>query len=456
MKATLPVQVAGCLPLLAFCQLAGATDVLRLEGYGPVSRAMGGTAMAFDTGTAGIMSNPATLSFAAPGSRLSAGFDLIKTDISTRNLDTGETATSHDKSNNRGPYYAPQIAYSYRDERWALGIGAFAQGGLGTEYGNDSFLSEGSSGTPTGLDSSSRLLVLNIPLALSFDVTDQITVGGSLDAMWMGMNLDMMFAANQVGSLIGSGRVSGSLLPVLGGLPSLDGAHISFSRNEPLASGADAWGYGGRLGLLWKASPTTNVGLAYSFASQMDDLEGDATVTAVDGIVGQIPLAGKIKVRDFQMPAVLSAGIAHSITDRWLITADISRVFWRDVMEDISVTFVSDNGADLNLKLPQNYRDQTIVSLGTSYRISNWTLRAGYREGSEVADNDLLFAALPVTPTRHASAGISYDLGYGSIDVAYDHAFEKTTYNRSLPNAPAPIRNSHSQDNLVFSYTHRF
>jgi long-chain fatty acid transport protein len=456
MNAKAALRFAQCLPMIAICHTANATDVMRLEGFGPISRSMGGTAMAFDIGTAGMMSNPATLSLGEEGSRLSIGVDLLQPDISTRNLDTGETAESKNKSKNRGPYYAPQIAYTYRGERWALGIGTFAQGGVGTEYGNDSFLSDDGSSQPTGLDSSSRLLVLNIPFAFSFDVTDELTVGASLDAMWMGMNLNMMFARNQVGALIGDGRVSGSLLPVLGALPALDGAHISFSRAEPIASGADAWGYGGRIGLLWRATTSTNVGFAYNFASEMGDLEGDATVTAIDSVVGKISLPGKIKIKDFQIPASLTLGVAYEVNDRWLIAVDVSRVFWKDVMKDINVAFNSDSGGDLNLKFPQNYHNQTIVGLGTSYRINNWTLRLGYRQATEAAPSNLLFASLPVTPTRHASAGISYDLGHGSIDLAYSHAFTETTTNRSLPNAPVPIRNSHAQDNLVLSYTHRF
>ncbi|MNH39737.1 Outer membrane protein transport protein (OMPP1/FadL/TodX) [compost metagenome] len=83
-------------------------------------------------------------------------------------------------------------------------------------------------------------------------------------------------------------------------------------------------------------------------------------------------------------------------------------------------------------------------------------MRAGYRQATEAAQSDLLFAALPVTPRRHASAGVSYDLGFGSVDLAYSHAFEESTTNRSQPNAPVPFRNTHSQDNFVLSYTHNF
>jgi len=60
-------------------QMVHATDVFRLEGYGPISRAMGGAATAFDVGAAGMMTNPATLSLMAQGSELHLGLDVVNT-----------------------------------------------------------------------------------------------------------------------------------------------------------------------------------------------------------------------------------------------------------------------------------------------------------------------------------------------------------------------------------------
>jgi len=237
-----------------------ATEVFRLEGFGAISRAMGGTATAFDVGAAGMMSNPATLSLMAQGSELHLGLDAVVTDIDTKNLATGENASSNTHSKNRGPYLAPQLAYTYHSGPLALGVGAFAQGGLGTEYGTNSFLSRATGNLDTGLENSSRLLVLNIPFAASYQVNDKLTVGASLDAMWQGLNLELLLGADQVGSLIGAGRVSGSLVPVLGGLPDLRGAHFSLSKNQPLNSGVDAWGLGGRLGMTYKVSNNTILG----------------------------------------------------------------------------------------------------------------------------------------------------------------------------------------------------
>ena len=60
---------------------ASATDIYRLEGFGAISKAMGGTANAYDVGPAGMMANPATLSLMGDGNQLLIGADVIVTDI---------------------------------------------------------------------------------------------------------------------------------------------------------------------------------------------------------------------------------------------------------------------------------------------------------------------------------------------------------------------------------------
>jgi long-chain fatty acid transport protein len=436
---------------------ASATDVFRLEGYGPISRAMGGTATAYDVGAAGMMTNPATLSLMAPGAKLDLGLDVVSPDISVTNRATGEGASSDSHSKNRGPYVAPEVAYTWRQGTLAWGIGAFAQGGLGTEYGKSSFLSKTTSGANSGLANSSRLLVLSIPFAASYDVNEQLSVGASIDAIWMGMNLDLLLGADQVGSLIGAGRVKGSLVPVLGGLPGLDAAHFSLTKNQPLASGVDAWGIGGKFGMTYKLTKSTTLGAAYTFKSRVSDLEGQATLTAVDTVVGQIPLKGKIRIRDFQMPALLNLGLSHHFSDQLMVAVDLSRVFWKNAMKNIDVGFVANEGGNIDILLPKNDKDQTIFSAGASYTTGNWTLRGGARIASQAMQSDLLFAVIPAIPKKHISAGLSYDISRNdSVHLAYSHAFEETMANSRLPNTSAPILISHSQNNVVIGYTRRF
>lgn len=450
--------IAAFLALAACAESAIATDVFRLEGFGAISRGMGGVATAYDTGLAGMMTNPATLSLMKTDNEIQLGLDVVSTDIEVKNKTTGERVSSGSHGNNRGPYLAPQLAYGRQIGSLTLGVGVFAQGGLGTEYGSDGFLSRASGNLDTGLGNSSRLLVLNIPLAASYKFSDSLTLGAGVDATWQGLNLDLLLGADQVGSLIGAGRVSGSLVPVLGGLPDLRGAHFSLTRNSPIASGVSAWGHTARVGMTYAFSEDTRVGAAYTVKSSVADMDGRATLTAIDGVAGQIALPGEITIRDFQMPAILNLGLSQRVSDRLDVAVDVSRVYWSDVMKDIKVGFASDSGGDINILLPQDYRDQTVLAVGAAYRVNErWTLRGGFRIAEQALRGSTLFAVIPAIPRKHMSLGAGYALSeHARFDIAWSHAFEEQMDNDGTPNTSDPIRVNHSQDNVTLVYSHRF
>ncbi|ASW04041.1 outer membrane protein transport protein [Paraburkholderia aromaticivorans] len=71
-------RVAVALCMAVWAGQALATDVFNLEGYGPVSRAMGGTGVAYDVGPSAMMLNPATLGFMGDGRYLNLGFDVVR------------------------------------------------------------------------------------------------------------------------------------------------------------------------------------------------------------------------------------------------------------------------------------------------------------------------------------------------------------------------------------------
>lgn len=436
---------------------AQATNVFRLEGYGPISRAMGGTSAAFDVGGAGLLGNPATLGLAASGYRLDLGLDLITTDIQVTNGATGETVSSSRKDLSSA-YYAPELAFTGRSGALSWGVGAYAGGGLGTEYGSRSFLSRTPGGVDSGLENASRLLVLQIPAGVAFQVNDRLTVGAALEAVWTGMNLELLLGADQVVGLIGQNRARGSLVPVLAGIPGLQGAHFSLSNGNDVQSGVDAWGWGGRFGLTYQLGDHTRLGAAYNLKTRLSDLEGAATLRAVTS-AGNVPVRGNIRIVDFQMPDAFTLGIAHQASDQLLLTADAMRIRWASVMKDIQVRFAADGGGDLAIELPQDYRDITVVGLGAAYRIDRWTLRGGFSFANQALVADKLFAVIPATPTRHLTLGASYQVGKsGTVDLAYSHAFKQRMENASLPNVSpaAPIRVEHAQNNLVIGYSHRF
>jgi long-chain fatty acid transport protein len=150
-------------------------------------------------------------------------------------------------------------------------------------------------------------------------------------------------------------------------------------------------------------------------------------------------------------------GVSQRVGDGLMVTADLSRVFWKDVMRNIDVGFTADGGATLNILLPQEYRDQTVLALGAAWRSGDWTLRGGARVASAALEPALLFAVIPATPRRHVSAGVSYDFTpQDGVHFAYSHACEQSTRTAGLPTAAAPIVTTHAQNNVTVAYTRRF
>ncbi|AEI82631.1 protein TbuX (plasmid) [Cupriavidus necator N-1] len=453
-------RVASAICAAVLCPHANATEVFNMEGYGPISRGMGGIGVAYDIGSAAMMLNPATLGLMPEGKHISIGLDVVNTDIKVTNTATGESVHSGKHGSNNGPYFAPELAFVYRRNPYAFGVGVFAEGGVGTQYGSSSFLSRTTTNSvDTGLDNFSRLLVLRIPFSAAYNVTDKLTVGGSLDVVWTALNVGMLLDASQIGGLAAANRVSGTLVPALLGIPGLSGGHIRFSRDGLVGGGADAWGVAGKLGMTYQLAPSTRIGVAYSSKTAVGDLRGNATLNAVSATAGNIPVSGTIVVRNFQMPAQFSLGISHDITDNLTVAADYQRIFWASTMKNINIGFTSSgNGANLNISLPQNYRDTNVFGVGASYRInSKWTFRGGVRYAQEAIPGDSLLAVIPATPTTHLSTGASYAIGKDDIlDFALSLALQKTLTNPGGTNSSVPIRTEHSQLNAVIAYRKRF
>lgn len=460
MKRKYVALATVCVVATLWGEKVWATDAFGLIGHGPVSIGMGGTAAAYDIGPAGMMSNPATLTLMPDGMYFLLGADIVSADLKATNMATGEVANSYDRGRNNGPYFGPDFSFVWRRDRYALGVGVYATDGVGTQYGTDSFLSRTTTNdVNTGLDVFSRLLVMDVPFSVSYKVTDKLTVGGSVDAVWTSVNLGLLLDTSQIGALATQGRLAGSLMPALLGIPQLSGGYLNFNNGKMVGGAADAWGIGGRIGLTYQLNPTTRLGVAYQFKTDVGDLSGPSTLTAVSAVAGNIPLNGTVRLHDFQMPAALTLGVSHDFTDKLSVAMDYQRVFWHDAMKNIQVGFTqAGTGQTLNLTLPYNYRDINVFSIGGQYRYNaSWTFRAGFHYAQEATPSAGLMAILPATPTTNVTAGASYSFNPDTkIDVALAYAFPKTFTNTSLPDTGVPIRVRESQIAAALAFTKRF
>lgn len=418
---------------------ACATNGMLMEGYGPISVGLGGASQAIEHGNAAMAQNPATLGLMADGTaRLDIAFGVLGPDVSSSV--PGMSAKSGGTS-----YFMPAAGYVKRSGAMTYGIGMFAQGGMGTEYETNSFLAMGS-GRPVR----SELGVGNVIVPLVYQVSPTVNVGVALKYMWS--SLDMMMAASgaQLGGMVTG--ASGNLAMALGPLAGAPWARINFSDDGKFTGAAKATGFGATLGFTLKADPSLTLGASYQLKSRLADMVSGATTASMTAF-GGFSDNGQITVIDFQMPSVIAVGASWQAKPSLLLAADLKYIGWADSMKNFSLRYDSAQmGGSVSFALPQNWKDQTVLSLGGAWKANEQlTLRAGVN----LADNPIPDATVnplfPATVKNHFTFG----LGYQSSPTG--------EFNASLTVAPSTsvtsgggVAISHGQTNLQFMYSHRF
>jgi long-chain fatty acid transport protein len=457
-----PSHPLRLLPLAALVTAlpAAATNGMNMEGYGPVSTAMGGAAQAFDHGTAAMAQNPATLALMPPGARLDVALGVLGPNVKSA-VPEGPSATSTGTS-----YVMPALGYARRDGALTYGIGVFAQGGMGTEYSANSFLALG-----TGEKVRSELGVGRLLLPVAYQVTPQFSVGASLDFVWASLDLRMALPGALLqpvpGGLVTGG--GGTLAMALGSMEALPAwARVDFSNSSDFSGEARSTGWGGKLGLAYQATPAVTLGASYHLKTSLKDMRTGSSgatlsfcmATAEDGrCVPEALLAdsGRITVQDFQWPATLAVGAAWQATPELLLAMDVKRIRWSDVMESFKMRFetVGDGmfpDGYVDFALPQQWKDQTVINLGLAWKATGaLTLRAGLNRASNPIPNAYVNPLFPATVKRHYTGGVGYRFSPAS------------ELNASLTVAPrVKVTNgdgiviTHSQTNVQLMYTHRF
>lgn len=438
--------------------LAHATNGMLMEGYGPISTAMGGASLAFDNGTAAMTNNPATLSLMADGeSRLDLAVGGLHPDI------VSKMAGMPDANSGGTAYYMPAAGWVKKQGGLAYGVGVFAQGGMGTEYTATDWVSAGAG------SSRSEVGIGKLIVPLSFDVTPDLNIGGSLDLVWGGMDLQMAMSAAQMGGLAASGNLTASGAGAAGLPFFLGGAnnvgYFNFTDGSDFTGKADATGWAGKLGMTYRVNQQLTVGATYHSKTSLGDMSASgAQLSMIDnsgtmgGPAGAVyTLTGTVNIVDFQFPEVYGIGVALQATDDMLVAVDYKRVGWASVMKEFHMTFSSTDmgGLNMDMKMPQNWKDQDVFNLGIAYRTSPaLTLRAGMNlAGNPVPDNTVnpLFPAI-IKDHFTVGAGYAFDkVSEVNASLAY---VPKVTV--TAPAASGGYSIDHSQLNWQLMYTRRF
>jgi long-chain fatty acid transport protein len=369
----------------------------------------------------------------------------------------------------------------------AYGVGVFAQGGMGTEYGGTSFLAAGSGETVRSEVSVGRLL-----LPFAYNVSPRLALGATADFVWAGMDLRMALSGAQFADLATPGQqvfgeASGTLVNTFGGFigQGLGVNHARFDFSNDSDFTGEAMGYGGavKLGAVYRVREDLTLGAAFHSKTALGDLETDDAGVAMNvnatafGMPASVPmeLVGKISVRDFEWPHTAALGAAWQATDALLLAADYKWIGWSGVMKDFKMTFTASDaasndftaafgpGADLrgqsmDAVLYQEWEDEHVLMLGGAYTISRpLTVRAGVNVATNPIPDEYVNPLFPAIVTNHVTLGAGWAFSEkGSVDLSLTVAPKSTATNPGFAAGGDEVEISHSQTNAQIMYSRRF
>jgi long-chain fatty acid transport protein len=415
---------------------------MNLEGYGPIATGMGGASMAYDNGVAAVMNNPATLGLMPNGNRLDVALGYLGPNIKA------EVPGAEAKSS-ANAFFMPAIGWAQKSGQYAYGVGVFSQGGMGTEYGADSFLAMGS-----GDKVRSELGVGRFIIPFVYNVTPDVSVGATVDYVWASLDLKMALPGSAFAGLVTN--CSGPACAGLSGFAAAPWTRLDFSGGGDFSGAAKGAGFAGKLGATYKMSPAFAIGATYHSKTNLSDLEttsDGATISAAGfGAVG----TGKIKVRDFEWPETYAVGVAWNASNDLLVVFDVKQINWKAVMKDFKLTYegplAGAPGNTIDFALPQNWKDQTVFELGVGYKVNpEWTLRAGLNYANNPIPDLYLNYLFPAIEKTHVTIGAGYQVSKASsVDASFTYAPEVKQTGGS------GVTSTHSQTNAQLMYSYRF
>lgn len=486
-KLILAAAISSALGGMMMAPSAMATNGMNMEGYGAEATAMGGASMAYDNGVAAVMNNPATLGLAGDGDRLDVAVGMLAPTIET-SPPVGFPVPAADSSG--GPYIMPALGWTRKVGKMAYGVGMFSQGGMGTDYKASSFLAAGSNEEVRSEVGVGRLIA---PLA--YNVDSKLTVGGSIDFVWAGMDLKMAMPGglNTPGFTDGApgtfldfmpssgnvlGTATGSLINTFGGaipgaVDTINWARFDFSDDNDFTGEAKSTGFGAKIGAVYKINNMVSIGGTYHSKTSLGDMESDDARLSMNIDGGGVPggpatvnVSGKISINDFQWPEMFAFGAAFQVNDKIMLAADYKLIKWSGVMDEFSMTFDADavqadplaagfglGSTSMDVTMYQDWDDQNVFMLGGAFKVMpEMTLRAGVNIANNPVPDEYMNPLFPAIIEDHIALGMGYTISKQStVDVSLVIApeVEQTNVNTQVTSA-------HSQQNWQLVYSYRF
>lgn len=425
-----PFLAFACLVLLA-AQPALAGNGHFIHGVGPVNSSMGGAGVALPQGAvAGLYLNPALLT-QVEGYQVELDVEFVDSQPTvSSSVQTPFGTFSGTTEDETDLALVPASGWArgpVDGGRTAFGVGFLSLAGFGSDYPQDAsnpiFAPQ-----PQGFGAVySSYRFLKVPFAAAWQVSDDLSLGASLNGGWASL------AARPFG-----GAAPDCSSPVDCHFPDL---------HED-----SAFGWGVQLGLYYEITDAWAVGLSYNSEMDFDDFDWNTTVANPN-----LPTAGTARQVEFSLdvPQSLTFGAGYqggalslALDGRWINYEDT---------EGFGSGFDPRTGAALGL----GWDDIFVWAVGAQYQLTEAVaLRGGWNRSEAAVPSESAFGniASPAIFEDHLTLGLGVRTSeVMELNFAYYHVFENEVSGPFVgPVGPVPgtnVTTTMEVDSFLFGFS---
>jgi len=263
-------------------------------------------------------------------------------------------------------------------EKWRIGLGTLSYFGLAESY-DDNWVGR-------YYVQDSALLGMTLMPSVSFQVTDWLSVGAGLNAMY-GL-LDTELAVNNIG-------------------PTQPDGQMTLKDHT--------WGYGANVGVIIKAGEKTRFGVTY--LSPVDlDFGAKPSFTGLQGVLTNLLASPSELDLGMTVPQSVMVSVYHQLNDQWAVMGDFGWQNWSQfgyVQAGVDATGTT----TLNLQ----YQDTFHGALGAQFRASEkWLLSGGAAYDSSAVEDANRTVTLPMGQAWRVGLGAQYQISQAvNLGAAY-------------------------------------
>lgn len=388
--------------------------------------------------------NPAGMSRLPQGTQISFGAAVLNVDPKAKDITATNSLGLPVEGSNGGDFIdtavIPNFYVTHTMGDFAAGLGVYVPFGLTSDYDNNfkgRFLAD-----------ETEIQVISISPSFAFNITEQLSLGASLNIMYGEGKLtraqDFTGVGAQVAAGIDAARQSYNL-------PALTEAERMAIIGQTTQEGyfdteGDDWEIGWTIGLMYQPLESTTLGLTYRSKTDFN-LTGDTKlskypVPTPDVMNGTASFNLVNLKEDAEVPLTtpesVTFALKHDFNDQWTLLAGATWTRWSrfqnlDIysregangpVSSIGSTKYEDPNGDLIGHVEENFHNTWSFAVGALYHLNeNWTLKAGYAYDESAVSNTYLTARVPSSDRQWLTLGAQWrDLESGwTVDAAFGY-----------------------------------